>query len=115
MNSSQDTLGPLDHLDFDQDVLPWERLVNKTILITGAGGFLANALFQVLAHISKAKSLHISFILSRRQHHPDILSQRDELEKKNVFLHEQSIHKPFETDRQVDLIFHASSPATPSF
>ena len=55
-------------LDFvAQSSLSWKKLQNKSIMVTGGGGFIGSHLIKSLLHISKKHSLNLSLICVARR------------------------------------------------
>jgi UDP-glucuronate decarboxylase len=96
--------------------LDWAAFSNKTILISGANGFLPAYMLETLLHLSrmnKAENVKVIALvrnkdkaLARFSHHQD----RQELK----FIC-QDVSSPIQIDGSVDYIIHAASQASPKF
>ena len=96
--------------------LPWEKLKNKSIMVTGGGGFIGHYLIKSLLHINKKHNLDLSVICVARK--IDSVNHRliEYLEEKNfkVILHD--ISNPLPNDfPNANFIIHAASQASPKF
>jgi nucleoside-diphosphate-sugar epimerase len=93
----------------------WEQLRNKTILITGASGFLAAYLIETLLYLNKIRQMNVNIVaLSRSRNN---FKQRFEIFLKNqdlIFI-EQDVCLPVNLDFKIDYIVHAASQASPRF
>jgi|SRR3989338_8370736 len=92
------------------------RLEGKTVLITGAGGFLGNyfvGILQYLNHTRFKKPVHIialdNFITGVKD------SPFFDLNDPNLEFTQHDVLDPFKTDRPVDYIMHAAGIASPVF
>jgi len=96
--------------------LSWETLQNKSIMVTGGGGFIGSYLIKSLLHINKKHNLNLSVICVARK--MDSVNHRliDYLDEKNfkVILHD--ISNPLPNDfPNANFIIHAASQASPKF
>jgi len=92
--------------------LPYEKLRNKTILISGAGGFLASYLVKSLLFISEIHNLNIKIIgVVRDRRKTEKILGRD----KNLKLIIQDICDPLNIKEDIHMIIHAASIASPKF
>jgi UDP-glucuronate decarboxylase len=96
--------------------LSWETLKNKSIMVTGGGGFIGSYLIKSLLHINKKHTLNLSVICVARK--MDSVNHRliDYLDEKNfkVILHD--ISNPLPNDfPNANFIIHAASQASPKF
>jgi UDP-glucuronate decarboxylase len=101
-----------DYDDVDDSSLPWDVMSQKTVVITGARGFLGSSLFHCLREISYRRQLHLRFVLLSRQH--DTATRTAFANDDSVALHDQPSDTPLTYFGPADIVFHAASPATPS-
>lgn len=92
--------------------LPWHLLKNKTVLVSGAAGFLPSYMVDTLIFLNETIGLNIKIIglvrdLSRAKKRFAYISS-DLLQ-----LVEQDICESFTINEKVDLVIHAASQATP--
>lgn len=95
--------------------VPWERLRGKTVMITGAAGFLAAYMVETLMYLNDTRALNATVLAvvrnklrleSRFPHYR---------ERSELICIEQDVHAPVRPDRKVDFIIHAASHASPKY
>ncbi len=95
--------------------IPYEKLENKVILITGANGFLASSIVGVLTYINdfylKNKCTIIALCRNRIKAETKF---RDYLNNENFILCVQNVEDKVSLDYRVDYIIHAASGAVTS-
>lgn len=95
------------------DFIPWERLANKRILITGATGLVGYAVIRVIAYMNEKRSLGISITAVVRdkkkamERFSDVINDATEL---NVI--EASVESIDSVPGTVDYIIHGASPTS---
>lgn len=88
--------------------LPWEKLKDTRVLITGASGMLGGYMTRVLLKLNEQKDYHIKITALVR--HPEKLPE-DVRNKVDVLC--QSVTVPLNTDLKFDYVIHTASPASP--
>lgn len=96
--------------------LDWNRFTNKTILITGASGFLAAYLVQSLLFANEQQpGLNIKVIALVRNLYKAKIKFVDYLEDNALQFLEQDVCTPVSIAGKIDYIIHAASQASPKF
>lgn len=93
--------------------LPWELLKDKTVLISGASGFLPAYMAETFLYLNETRQLNIKVIgLVRNLENARkrFLHHKDNKKLQLVF---QDVCDPFKINEDVNYIIHAASNATP--
>jgi UDP-glucuronate decarboxylase len=95
--------------------IPWENLFNKTILITGANGFLPSYLVKTLLFLNDKRQANIKVLglvrnLENAKKRFDIYWDRLDL---NIICND--LTAVINIDEDVDFIIHAASQASPKY
>jgi len=85
--------------------LPWERLNNKTVLVTGGSGLIGSLLLKYMTFLNEHKSFNIKLITVSR----NIENAQKILAGIPVKIIESDISKELETDDGIDYIFHCAA------
>lgn len=91
--------------------LPWEKLYSKTILITGANGFISSYIVYTLLELNDMYGMDVNVLAlvrneeKAKQKFANILNRNDF----KIIVHDVCI--PMELEIAVDIIIHAASPA----
>jgi len=94
--------------------LPWAILRNKTVLVTGGGGFLAAYLIKSLLIINQLHELNMSVICVVRSLASARVRLADFLNSPNLVVVKHNISHPLPSDfPRADLIVHSASQASP--
>ncbi len=91
--------------------IPWDRLKNKTILITGASGLIGKNLLHALLYSNKCYDLKLKILALVRNH--DILKK--EIEDKSLFIIEGTVENLPKIDSTIDYVIHGASPTASAF
>ena len=106
------------HEDYKQVLsreYPWSRLKDKTVLITGGGGFLAGHLIRTLIYISEQCDFSLKIITTSR----DIIQTAEKYRvEKTLFPHlsfiEWDLLSNQKFDCDVNFVLHTASAASPT-
>ena len=91
--------------------IPWERLKNKSILITGGGGFIGGylTLALLLRNDRYGDNIHVTALVRSRERAEQKFGRL--LVREDFSLCVQDVNKPIQTDR-ADFVIHAASQAS---
>lgn len=97
--------------------LPWEALHGRTVLVTGATGFLGSYVVDMLAYLNsmypEQKPIRILALARSRE---KLAARFPSLHEKSFFeALIQDIAEPWVGDLAIDYIFHAASLASPKY
>jgi nucleoside-diphosphate-sugar epimerase len=96
--------------------LPWEDLRNKTIFITGGGGFLASYLVRSLLLANRLQELNMRIISTSRGNPSDQHRLVDCFDMPELSCIQHDISQPLPADMpHVDMIIHSASQASPKY
>lgn len=91
--------------------LPFEKLKNKTLLVTGAAGFFPAYLVESLLHLNQGLQVH-ALVRSEEKARKRF---EHRLSDKNLKFIVQDVTAPLASNAKYDYIVHAASPASPKF
>lgn len=96
--------------------LPWNRLANRTVLVTGGGGFLASYLVKTLLRANVINSLKLNVIVITRSEPERLFRLIPYLNYDNlrIFSYDVNSSLPVEFPK-IDFIIHSASQASPKF
>jgi nucleoside-diphosphate-sugar epimerase len=96
--------------------LPWDKLKNKTILITGGSGFLASYLIKSLLYLDAKLSLGLRIICVGRNKEQLNIRLRAYLDFPNFLFYEHDVSSPLPSNFQrSDFVIHSASQASPKY
>lgn len=97
-------------------IINWERFRNKTILITGASGFLPSYLVYSLLYLNhKDSNFKIKVIGLVRNLGKATIKFKDFIQYSNFRLVENNLMHEISINEKIDFIIHAASQASPVF
>lgn len=99
-----------DMLDIIEQSVNWNKLENKTVMVTGASGMVGSYFVRTLLKLNEVRHMNIHVICVARNIKKigeDILANP----AAEVLSHD--VTKPFDYDKDVHFIIHAASPASP--
>lgn len=82
----------------------WQKLNNKTVLVTGGTGFIGSLLLKYMNFLNREKGFSISLITVIRNEE----KAKEVLNGLNVEIVKADLEDKFEIKGQVDYIFHCS-------
>ena len=93
--------------------ISWEKLRNKTVLISGANGFLASYLVFTLHSLNVNSNFNINILALVRN--KTRAQEKFSSIKKNFELIVQDVTEPLHYTGKIDFIIHAASQASPKY
>ena len=95
--------------------LNWERFKNKTILITGANGFIASYLVYTFLYLNEKKNINCKIVgVSRNKIKAEARFQ-SLLERNDLQIIIADVSQSFRIEEKADFIIHAASQASPKY
>lgn len=95
--------------------IPWEKLKDKTVLITGANGMLATYFIYVLMYLNDTKKFNINIIALVRSEEKARKIFKDFLDNELFRLLVQDVCNPIRFNGEVNYIVHSAGNASPKF
>jgi len=95
--------------------LDWDRFKNKTILITGANGFLPAYMVYGFLLLNDHKNLNIKVLGLVRNEEKARLKFGDLLQRPDFEFLVQDVKEPIITDQPIHFCIHAASQASPKY
>jgi nucleoside-diphosphate-sugar epimerase len=95
--------------------IPWHNLRSKTVIITGASGFLAAYMVETLLFLNETQQLNVMVIAVVRNRNGFTQRFNHYLKRPDLICIEQDISSPLQVDRKIDFIIHAASQASPKY
>lgn len=90
--------------------LPWQNLAGKTVLISGATGFIPSYIVDTLLAIGNVKILGL--VRNPEKVHKKFPYWAN---NENLKIIEQDVSIPFEINDKIDFVIHAASQASPKY
>ena len=98
-----------------KEELQWGQLSGKTVLITGANGFLPSYMVKTLIYLNVHRNLDIRIIGLVRNKKNAMERFGSHIDKGDMELIVQNVCDPIEFDSDIDYIVHAASQASPKY
>ena len=93
--------------------VPWRLLKNKTVLVTGASGFISTYFIEMLFYLNNKKGYDIKVIALVRDKKFAVARFSQHLSDPNFKLLVQDVCKQINIKNNIDYIIHAASQASP--
>lgn len=93
-----------------KETLNWSSLKGKTIMVTGASGFIPSYIVETLLAIEKVKV--VAVVRNKKKAEKKFAHHKN---NKNLEIIVQDISKEFDYDKKLDYIIHAASQASPKY
>lgn len=98
-----------------QTNLPWDQFAGKTIVITGANGFIPSFIVKTFLFLETERGIKTTIIGIVRDRKKAAPVFKNYQKKKHLHLLVADIVKPLFLPGKVDYIFHAASHASPTY
>jgi len=95
--------------------LPWNLLFGKTVLITGASGFVPAYMAETLLYLNETAGAGIHVIALARNREKANRRFAHHLHRSDLTLLVQDVREPFCGPAKVDFLIHAASQASPKY
>lgn len=97
------------------EMIEWDNLKSKTVLITGANGFLPAYMLYTLLALNDKWAMDIKVLALVRNKQKAETTFKELLFRKDIKLIVQDVCDPVDIDEKIDYIIHAASQASPKF
>ncbi len=95
--------------------LPWDNFAGKTVLVTGANGFIAAYLVESLLYLNERRRTHLTRVICLVRNRVKAIRRFSHYRKrKDIVFWVQDVCDPIRHKEKIDYIIHAASHATPS-
>lgn len=95
--------------------LPWDRLKNSTVFITGAYGMLASYVMYLLLYLNEYHNMGIHIIAAVRSREKFVQRFGKSAENDFVTIYTEPLEAPISVEGPVNYIIHAASLASPQY
>jgi UDP-glucuronate decarboxylase len=95
--------------------LPWERLVGKTVLISGASGFVPAYMLETLLYLNEIQRAGIRVVALVRNYERAMERLGPLSERPDLTIVVQDVRDPYRGPREVGFVVHAASQASPKY
>lgn len=100
----------------NSESIPWEKLRNKTVMITGGTGLIGSTLIRGLVFANNAKKLGLNIIaLVRSMERVKEVFSDEEIAEDCIEFTICSLDAPIECEKKADYIIHGASPTASAF
>ena len=95
--------------------VPWELLRGKTVMVTGAAGFLAAYMVETVMYLNTRENYGTTIIAVVRDKEKFRSRYERFSSRKELIYFERDVCNPFKSSRNIDYIVHAASKASPKY
>ncbi|MDB5158570.1 MAG: dTDP-glucose 46-dehydratase [Mucilaginibacter sp.] len=97
------------------NIVNWNLLQGKTVLITGANGFLPAYMVYTLLKLNDAFSMDIKILALVRNYDKAAIRFEGSMDRPDIKFIIQDVSDPIDITEKIDFIVHAASQASPKF
>jgi len=95
--------------------LPWNQLFGKTVLISGANGFVPAYMLETFLYLNESESADIKVIALVRDYDKAMRRLGHLADRSDFIMVVQDVRDPYRGPESVDILLHAASQASPKF
>ncbi len=95
--------------------LPWEQMFGKTVLISGANGFVPAYMLETLLYLNETADAGIDVVALVRNQEKAMRRLGHLAGRKDLTFVVQDVRDPYNGPERVDFVVHAASQASPRF
>ena len=95
--------------------LPWERFCGKTVVITGANGFVPAYMLETLLYLNDVSNGGTRVVAIVRNREKAMRRFAHLVQRQDLAIHVQDVRDAYLGPRSVDFVIHAASQASPKF
>ncbi len=95
--------------------LPWDRFFGKTVLVTGANGFVPAYMVETLLYLNEVQRADVRVIGLVRNHHKAMQRLGHLAGRPDLTLVVQDVRESYSGPRGIDYVVHAASQASPKY
>lgn len=95
--------------------IPWEKLKNQSVLITGAYGMLASYVVYMCIYLNEYKKMNISLVVLVRSEEKFRKRFSKYADASYIKIYEDLLENSLEIEEEIDYIIHAASYASPQY
>jgi nucleoside-diphosphate-sugar epimerase len=95
--------------------LAWDRFSDKTVLITGANGFVPAYMLETLLYLNECSNARIQVIALVRNREKAMRRFRHLYGRSDLTIVVQDIREPYRGPGAIDFVIHAASQASPKY
>lgn len=96
------------------DYIPWDKLKNKKLLVTGATGLIGSSIVRILLHINEWRALDLSILILTRSTEKARKVFGADLDK-IILIHGGGYQTLPDISSDIDYIIHGASPTSSKF
>ncbi len=99
----------------ESSCIPWSRLRNSSVLVTGATGLIGSTAVKALLYANQRHALHLEVYCLVRNLEKAVCMLQEYSAETGLHLISQTVETPFEQDVHFDYIIHGASPTASAY